>query len=1050
MRSATQRIINRPITVVIMFILLMAMAGFLLPNLVIDLYPEMEPPFILVNTIYRGAGPEEVEKNVTKILEGQLSSVSDVKQITSTSSEGASIIMIEFDYNKDLIDAVNDIRDKLELAEGNLPDDVSKPTIFKLDRNSQAIVNLVMRGNKSPEELRELAVDIVESRLERISGVSTTTITGGRDKLIRVEVSQNRLEAYGLTLTAIASSLASQNIQVNGGDISQGDYDYYVRTPEEFTSIEEIKNTIVASSTGINYSGNLTSNKVVRLRDVADVFEGFDKLESIVTINGNNGVYIGVTKESGTNSTEVADNIKGALAEINSSLPAGVSVEVLYDSTIMIRGVINQVLSSLWQGLLLAMLIIFLFLRNLRSTIIIGLAIPISMLTAVLFMYFFNISLNMMSLTGLILGLGMVVDGSIVILENIYKYRERDTAMKTSAVLGSHEMSMSIIISNLTTLCVFIPILVFKSDLGMIGELFEDLIITIMIALLSSLVVALTLVPVLSSHYIGTYSRLQKPLKVPVLIKIDNAFERFFTNLNKLYEKLIRAALNNKGLVVALTALLFIFSILNFGALGISLMPSMAENSITVELNMEPGTSLERTRVLVDQFKDIVKEEIKGIDYLVVTAGSVGNFESASSYKGTIEIYMDSDNTDADNDMTAKNKLRPYFDNFPQAEFVFAGRRFGMGNSDPVDIIIKSDDLEKATVTANNIKEVLLEYVPSVAEPKSDMEASLPEFQVVIDRDRAYAFGLNVQTIAGEIEASLGGKTATIFRNGGDEYDVMVILKEEDRSSLPDLDKISVISSRGNRIALSNVASIVADTGPQSINREDEMRTIHVTGDIAGGYSSTEVKTLIKDAINEYLVIDEDVRIEYGGDFADIETIGSSIIIILIMAIMLVFGIMASQFESLKDPFIIIFTIPLMLIGVIWFYYFTGQPFSMFSAIGIVVLAGLVVNNGIVLVDYTNLLRARGMNVREAAIKAGGSRLRPILMTSFTTILGMAPLAFASGEDGSMVQPIAQTIIGGLIASTVMTLLFVPVLYVLLNKEKTVTTAEEEIKEITV
>lgn len=1038
MNSTTQKIINRPVSVVIFFTLLMGLAAILVPNLAIDLYPEVEPPIVVIYTTYPGAGPEEVEQNVTEPLEGQLSSVSDITNISSTSSEGSSMILMEFDFSKDLTEATDDIRDKLEMVSGRLPDDVDSPMIFKMDPNSQAIVTLIITGDRTPEDLREIALDIVQPKLERLSGVSQAEVTGGRDKIVRVEVSQNRLEAYGLTLSSIKNTLAMQNIQMGGGEISQGDFDYYVRTPEEYSSIEEIKDTIVTSKPGMDLKGNLTSNKIVRLRDIAEVFEGFEDESSIVTINGENGVYIGITKESGTNSTEVAEAIKDSLAEINRTLPGSVSVEVLYDSTTMISDVIDQVLTALWQGLILAMSIIFLFLRNKRSTMIIGLSIPISMLSSILFMYFFDITLNMMSLTGLILGLGMVVDGSIVILENIFKYRERGTRLKTSAILGSHEMYMSIIMSNLTTLCVFIPILIFKSNLGMIGEIFQDLILTIMISLISSLVVALTLVPVLSSNYIKLYSRKQKPIKNRVVRKIDGLFENFFNNLDSAYEKLINVALKNKLLVTIVTVLLFLFSILNFSSLGISLMPNMGENSITIELNMEPGTNLQRTEVLIGQFKEIVEREINGVEYIVVTAGSSGMFSATSSYKGTIEIFMDDDDPNADNDMQAKAKLRPYFHDFPQAEFSFGGQRFGLGSSSPVDIVIQSDNLELAVDTANELKELILTHVPEVAEPETDMEDSLPELQINIDRDRAYAFGLNVKTIADEIEASLGGSTATKYRTGGDEYDVMIILEERDRTDLPNLDKISVLTSTGERIALSNVASIVYEEGPQKIKREDEVRTVHLTGDISGNLSTTEVISKIKTVIGENYVDNEEVNIEFGGDFEDINETGSEIIVILIMAIMLVFGVMASQFESLKDPFIILFTIPLMLIGVIWFYIFTGFTFSMFSAIGIIVLVGLVVNNGIVLVDYTNLLRKRGMGVTEACIRAGGSRLRPILMTSFTTILGMVPLAFNSGENGAMVQPIAQTMIGGLIASMVLTLVFVPVLYAILNRESKV------------
>ncbi len=1034
----TQRVIERPVTIVIVFILLVALAVFMIPSIAIDLFPSVSPPIVVVRTSYDGAGAEEVEKNLTMLLEGQLANVSDLEEMTSTSSEGFSLIVMEFDFGKDLNEALDDIRDQLEIISDNLPDDCDSPVTFKIDPSAQSIMNLVVTGNRTPEELREIAENDIQSMIERVNGVSTTSVNGGRGSVIRVEVSQNRLEAYNLTLTSVSSVLSKQNLQVGGGDIKRGDLEYYIRTNEEFSSVEEIRDTVI-STKKVSGSGGIESIKTITLGDIADVFWGYEDADSIVTINGESGVYISVKKESGTNSVKVAENVKVSVDKVNKILPPGVTLEVLYDSTEMISGVLNTVIKSAVQGLLLAMGILLLFLRNIRSTIIVGLSIPISMLVTVMCMYFFDLTLNLMTLAGLILGLGMIVDGAIVILENIYQYRERGTKLKTAAALGSHEMYMSIIASNLTTICVFLPIIIFKNDLGMMGQIFMDLVFTIVISLLTSLIVALTIVPVLCSHYIKIYTSTQRPVRNRILAGIDSFMEKGQKMLEEGYKKILTGALENRGLVIFAVFLLLIFSLQQFPSLGIQLVPQMDEDSVSLEAVLPPGTTLEKTQAVLEEMKKIAEKDINGYSDIILTAGTSSRMGSTSSYKGNMEIVL-ADGTGGDTDKEIKKKLRKYFNDFPSVEFSFSAGRRRMGNSSPVDIIVKSDSLVKAVGTADSILALIKENLKGITDAETDMDKGIPQLQVEIDRDRAYVLGVDVKTVANEIKASLGGVTATTFRDDGEEYNVLLVLKEGDRDEIPDLDKISVISSEGERIAVSNIASLVENEGPLAINREDEIRTVHVSGDLAAGYPSNTALSDIKQLIADNIVSDPDVSIEYGGDFEDTAEYTNSFSVILIMAALLVFGIMASQFESLKDPFIIFFSIPLMLIGVIWFYKITGVTFSVFSAVGLVVLVGLVVNNGIVLVDYTNRLKNRGNPVKKACIDAAGSRLRPILMTTFTTILGMLPLALSTGGDTAMVRPTAQTIIGGLSVSSLITLFVTPVVYSLLNREKEVKT----------
>ena len=1034
----TQRVIERPVTVVVLFALLIGLALFMVPKIALDLFPSVNPPIVIVRTAYDGAGAEEVEQNLTIVLEGQLANVSDLDELTSTSSEGLSMIIMEFDFSKDLNEALDDIRDQLDIVSTRLPQDADTPISFKIDPSQQAIMNLVVTGDKTPEELREIADNDIKSKIERINGVSTTSIRGGRESVVRVEVSQNRLEAYNLTLTSVSSALVGQNVQVGGGSIERGDIDYYIRTDGEFSSIDEIKDTVIALKSGRTADGRLNSRNVIRLGDIAEVSEGYEDSESIVKINSESGVYLEVQKESGSNSVNVAQGVIKSLSEINRSLPAGIKVEVLYDSTEMIGSVLNTVIMSAIQGMILAMLILLLFLRNVRSTFIVGMAIPISIFITVMCMYFFDLTLNMMTLAGLILGLGMIVDGAIVILENIYQYRERGTKLKTAASLGSHEMYMSIIASNLTTICVFLPIIIFKNDLGMMGEIFMDLVFTIVISLLVSLIVALSIVPVLCSHYIKIYTPEQRPIKNRFFAKLENTLAEKQNRLESVYKKILASVLENRGLAVFAAVLLLVVSVQQFSSLGIELTPHMDEDSVKIEVVLPPGTTVGRTDEVLEQLQTIAEKEINSYkDDIIITAGTSQRMGSVLSYKGNIEITL-SDEKGADSDKEIKSKMREYFSSFPDAELSFATGRRRMGNSSPVDILVKSDDLERGVAVSDKVLELIKDNLPGITDAETDMDKGIPQYEIEIDRDRSYSLGVDISSIANEVKYSLAGKTATTYRAGGEEYDVLLVLQDSDRANVPDLDKISVLSSTGERVSLSNIASPVQNEGPLSINREDEIRTVHVTGDLAPGYPSNTALSDIKQLIADNIVLEPGTLIEYGGDFKDTEEYTNSFGIILIMAGLLVFGVMASQFESFKDPGIIFFSVPMMLIGVIWFYKLTGITFSLFSAVGLVVLVGLVVNNGIVLVDYTNRLRNRGFPVKQACLDAAGSRLRPILMTTFTTILGMLPLALSTSGDTAMVRPTAQTIIGGLSVSSLITLFVTPAVYSLLNREKSV------------
>jgi HAE1 family hydrophobic/amphiphilic exporter-1 len=1027
-----ETVVHRPITVVILFALFIGLAGFLVPSIPVELFPDMEMPVVMVMTQYGGAGPEDVEQSVTKILEQQLSNVSDLKTITSTSSEGFSIINLEFDYSKNLDDATNDIRDKLELATSMLPDDAGSPIIYKMNSDDMPVLTLAVLGDIPQNQLRSIAKDTVQPLLERIGGVASINIQGGQEEIIQVNVSQNRLEAYNMMLSQVAGVLSSQNYQVGSGDLQEGATEFLVRTDAEFSSIEEIAGVVIASIGG----GPDSPSKTILLKDVADVSRTNKEEEDRVFINSKYGVTLSIQKESDANSISVSENVIKEMNEINRNLPDGTELLILSDDSSAVESIMSQTYTSLIQGIILAMLVLFFFLRTWSSTIIIALSIPISIFITILFMFFMGLSINLMTLTGLILGLGMVVDGSIVIQENIFKYRERGTKLKASAILGSREMIMSITASTLTTICVFIPMILFANDLGMIGQVFKSLSYTIIIALAVSLVVALTFVPAMSANYLKIYTRKQKPLKNKALRSADKFLENGFTRLDILYKSLLNRLLDHKGKVLLLVFLLFLLSMMQFTRMGIILAPAMSEDTVNVTIELPQGTPLDETEHEIMQLVSIV-EDIGGYENIIVTVGESGMFGGTiSSNKASIEITLPEFQQQTISADAIKNILRQHFNDFPATTVEFASYGSGLGNNNPVDILIKSDDLDAAVGFADDLKQLIKENLPGITEPKTDMDEGLPELEVVIDRQRAYSMGLDMYSVASEISASMNGKTATTYREGGDELNVQVILREEDKSSAPDLNKIFVVNKSGTRIAVSNVAHLEKTTGPVIINREDESRTVHVQGGLIDGYAATQAQDDIRKIIELKMVVPDGVYYSLGGDFEDIANMGKTLVIVAVIAILLVFGIMAAQFESLKDPFIIFFTIPLMMIGVIGLYRITGETFSIMSAVGLVVLVGLVVNSGIVLVDYINKLLKRGYKLRDACVEGAGSRLRPILMTTATTILGMFPLAFLGGAGTEQVQPIAQTIIGGLLVSSLMTLFVTPALFAVLNRRK--------------
>ncbi len=1032
--SIVQKVVNRPTSVIIVFAIIVGLGLYVLGSIPIDQFPQIESNTIMVNTTYSGAGPEDVEKSVTRTLEGALVSVSGLETISSTSSEGSSRITLEFSRDTDLAEATDDIRDALERVRNSLPDGTETPQIFKFDATSMPILQLAVKGNRTLTELREIAETVVQPKLEQVEGVAITNVRGGKERVIRVEIAQDRLEAYRLTVTEVAAGLSSQNIQVAGGNFTQGDRKYVIRTVGEFASIEDIANAVVAYA-AVSVEPGRSSSQPILLRDIATVYDGFEDTDNIVYMDGQPGVYIAVQKQSGTNSVGVADKVIKRMKELNKSgLPRGIELFVVRDMTTQTKDSIANVTTSAYLGGIFAVAILFFFLRRIKSTLIVAISIPISILITVVCMYFMGITLNISSLTGMALGVGMIVDNSIVIIENIFRYRERGTKIRTAAILGSREMINAIVASTTTTICVFLPLLLFRNRLGRLGMLFNDTSFTVIASIVASLLIAMILVPVLASKYLPLVTRRQKQIRIRWLRAIDDFMERMFTALDDMYKRALAKVLSHKSITVLVVVGCLLGTLTFIPKLGLVLMIAPQENSVMLNVEMPQGTPLEKTLAVLQGMETVIREEVTFTN-IITTAGEAGFFGGGTTNEGSITVNLPPFEKRVNSSDEVKQILRKHFNDFPGAVFSFGMGGFSsLGGSD-ASIAVKTDNIEKGKATAKQILAFLKASVPEILDPSVDINDALPEYKLFIDRGKANALGVDSATVGNEIKANLKGVTATTYRTGGNEYDVFVVLREEDRQTLPDLEKIFVKNKSGTQVTVANFAHFEKGFGPVEILRENQSRIITVSGTFAPGASVDKVRNRVQTLIDANIIPDDDVTIELTGSFAEVNTYGFELVKIILMAFLLVFGVMAIQFESFKDPFIILFTIPLMAIGVIGIHIISGEALSMFSLVGIVMLLGIVVNNGIVLVDYTNLLVKRGMPVRDACINAGGNRLRPILMTTLTTILGMIPVAFFEGESSSLWQPFGKTVIGGLTTSTLMTLFFIPVLYALFNEK---------------
>lgn len=1013
--------VHRPITVYMMTSVIVLLGAIAFTRLPVDLMPDVENPTLTVRASYPGVAPEEMENLVTRPLEAALTSAPGIYRINSTSSEGNSNIRIQFDWSVDIDDAADEIRTRLDRARGVLPENVEPPVIFKFDTSQFPIMFLAVSGDMDPRALRTLLEKDIQPRIERVPGVAAVDIRGGLRREIHVTLSTEKLRSYNIPVSQIVSMLRRENQNRPVGPVEEGKYEVLVRSQGEFQNVEQIRNVVLTSRGGTP----------IFLKDVAEVADTHEEIRQDVRVDDKPGVRFSIRKQSGANTVLVAQAVTAELDRIQKAFP-GISVWPIMDSSKFIQQSISNVRDSAISGSILAVMILLLFLRNLRSTLIISAAIPVAVIGTFALMYFNGFTLNTMSFGGLALGVGMLVDNAIVVLENIFRHREGGLTHQEAAVIGSSEVSSAIVSSTLTTVAVFVP-LIFLT--GMSGIMFMELSWVVTFSLLCSLFVALTLVPVLCSKYL----RVRPPdaKSHPWMNRIVQTSGRMLNNLDESYQRAIRWSLAHRKTVVLGATLLFLGSLALVPLIGFEMMPETDENEIRVSIELPPGSRIEATDEISRRIEAIVKRDVPEMEHMMVEVGG-GGWMSSSMNQSDIRVQL-TDKTkrqrssqDIVNAMRSKLNIQPGLIVRARASSGQFMRRMGQNSDDRVSVEIRGYDMLTATDIAKRVKDIV-EGVPGVTDATISRREGMPEMVLTVDRTKAASLGLNASDISDTLETVIGGSRASQFREDGEEYNILVRLNEAQRASIGELQHITVMTPAGRAVPIGDLVQSQRREGPVSIERQDQERLVRVSAN----YANRDLGSIMADVDKELsgLSLPSGFSLNYGGEYEEQQRSFRELLFSLILAITLVYMVMAAQFESLRDPLIILFSIPLAAIGISLMLFLTNTTFNMQAFIGVIMLAGIVVNNAIVLIDYMNLLRRRDkLLLRHAVELAGRRRLRPILMTTLTTVLALVPMALGFGEGAELQAPMARVVIGGLVTSTLITLLFIPTIYTMIEE----------------
>ncbi|MEI0495447.1 efflux RND transporter permease subunit [Brachyspira intermedia] len=1017
MRNFIELVVKRPVAVFMCMIAILILGFVSLTKLAVDFLPDMEFPYITVSTEYENAGPEEVEKSVTRIIENAVATVSDINTISSTSEEGKSSVFIEFNWGTDLAVATADVREAIDGVKNSLPDDADSPTVLKFSTDTTPIMEIAFFGTDNLGALYTLIDNQILNKIEQSSGVARAEIRGGLKSEMKVDLVLNRLHAYGIDINSIVSLLSSENQNLSGGDTYEGVYKYTLRTMGEFTTPEDIENTVVVLK---------TNDTPIKLKDIGRVYQGYSDDSEIVKINGMPAISVSVNKESGGNAVNVSKAVKRQLANLN--LPEGVEYEILFNSADNVNQAIKGVLDTAWQGGLFAVIVLMLYLWNVKTVSIIAVSIPMSIIITFTLMYFMGITLNIISLSGLVLGIGMMVDNSIVVLENIFYYRNNGYGKYSSAINGTSTVALAISASTLTTIAVFLPFLFVE---GQTGQLFRDLCITVTVSMIGSLFVALTIVPMLGA-------RLVTNKKTKFLIPIENFVNnKFHSKVNNLYSNLLSYSIKNKKKVfISSLSVVFVVIILGLIFIGKEGFPTSDEGQFRIEVKMPVGTKSEQTQAFITRMEGDIQKAIGGEDfYRMQSRVKSGSEENSAEIRVQLRGKSEGRKKSVDEYIEiTRNALLSYpaqinISAVTTSSIGSIGRNGGTGGNE-IEIELVGDDLDKSTEIANNIIKAISD-IEGIREPRLTRDDSNPELKIYVNREIAAKMGINVNTIANIIKTSFAGTTATTMtplNSDVTDIDVNVRLGEPDRLKIDDISRIMIPTTSGI-VPISSIATIEKSYGPTEIERKDSTR---ITTIKASAYNRAlnEIMQDVQNNISKEVFLPSGFTINYAGDFENMQEAFLQLLQAFILALILVYAIMASQFESFIAPFVIAFAIPFGFAGSLVALFIGRQTLSVYSGIGFIVLIGIVVNNGIVLIDYMNqLMYEKHINGDEAALESGPRRLRPVLMTTLTTILGLLPMALAGGSGNEIYQPLSIAILGGLLVSTAFTLIIVPTIY---------------------
>ncbi|MED4582273.1 efflux RND transporter permease subunit [Brevibacillus choshinensis] len=1002
--------IKRHVTMIMLTVAMLIFGFVSLPRLAIDLMPDLNFPVAVVVTSVDGGSPNEVEKLVTKPIENALGTVSDLDSISSVSVEGASQVILLFNWGTDLDQATLDMREKVDQVRGALPDSAHAPRVLRIDPNSQPIIQFAVTGDQDVNKLKSMAEDLIQSRLERIDGVASASISGGQDRIIDVVVDPAKLAAYGLTLEQIQQSLSSSNLSGSAGAVREGDGKLNIRVQGEFANVEQIALTPISLGLG----GSL------RLSDIAQVKDTTEEVSQLSYVNGKPSLGISITKASGGNTIEVADEVKKEMEKIKKDLPDNIQVTTTLDTSTYIKDSIYTTAEHALLGGLVGIILLFFFLGSFQSMIIAIIVLPVSIVATFLLMYMTGQTINLISLSGLTLGLGSLIDFAVVMLENIFRQREKGKGMMEAALIGSKEVGTAVMASALAQICVFLPIALTE---GIASELFGPLALTVVFSHIAALVFSLLLVPMLSSRILKKVpdhgNRKDYKGWNPVIW-----FNIGFHKVEKAYAKLLGWSLGHRKTVMISAVVMMVGSLALTPLIGAEFIPSMDQGQVSVSIKMPNGTVLAETEKVTKQVEDIVNQ-VPEKDIVATSIGSNGSplASTLSSNQATITLMLvdvterQRSSDDVVMDLTEKLK------SIAGPEIKVSAAQ-GMSTGSPVELTVRGDDLDVLKDISGIIKGEV-ENVPGTNNVTTSLEESRQEFEVKVDAEKASLYGLTTGQILSSVRTSFQGQTVTKYRTGDDEIDIKLQLPENYQEDINYLNNLRISAQGGAQVALSSVASISKVDVPLTINRSNLTREVKITSDLAG----RDLNSVSKDiqAKVDKLNLPDGYKLEFGGQSQDMAESFGSLALAIVLSVVLLYMVMAAQFESLYSPFIIMFSVPPTVTGVLLGLLVTGTPISVSVLIGYILLIGLVVNNAIVLIDYVNQLRAQGWELRDAILHAGPIRLRPILMTTLTTILAIGPLAFSGGSGTETQAPMAVTVIFGLSFATLITLVLVPV-----------------------